>query len=94
MDSFVCFIDVTGRSIYLSKERWKHIQRHRHISDSMEKIKETLIKPDVITTIQYDEDVRFYHRYYTDERQFLFVSIKYCKGHGFIITAFYTNKIQ
>lgn len=34
-------IDKTGRVIYISKERWDHIQEHPGMSGQLEQIKET-----------------------------------------------------
>ena len=86
--------DRTGRNIHLSDERWVHINKHPKISSRMELIKETLEKPDKITE-SYDEDgVWFYYKYDKQEKEYVFVSVKYLNGYGFIITSFYTNKIQ
>jgi len=49
--------DKSGRTIHLSNERWKHIQRHPEMSDSLEQIKEALQNPDVIKEFVYDPDV-------------------------------------
>ena len=86
--------DKSGRNIYLSDERWKHILKHPGIDNQLEQIKETLLSPDKITTVSYDPDVRFYYRYYKDRKEYLFISIKYLNGEGFIITSFYTDKIK
>lgn len=86
--------DKTGRLIHLSCERWSHIQKHAKMSDQIETIKETLESPLVITSFEYDDHVYFYYRYYKDKRMYLFVSVKYLNGDGFIITSFYTDKIK
>ncbi|MBI2669486.1 hypothetical protein HYX14_06615 [Candidatus Woesearchaeota archaeon] len=86
--------DKSGRNIHLSKERFAHIQKHPEIVNNTERIIETLQNPDVITTLESDEQVKFYFKYYKDHRQYLFISVKYLNGDGFIITSFYTDKIQ
>ena len=86
--------DKSRRTIYLSDERWKHILKHSEMSNQTEKIKDTLLQPDKITEVDYDPDVRFYYRYYKDRKEYLFVSVKYLNGEGFIITSFYTDKIK
>jgi hypothetical protein len=88
------FDDKSGRKIYLSKERWSHIHKHPEMSDSMEKIRETLLNPNVIKKFEYDSDVRFYYRYYKERKEYLFISVKYLNGKGFIITCFYTDRIK
>ena len=86
--------DKTGRNIYLSDERWKHILKHSEMSNQTEQIKDILLQPDKITEVDYDPDVKFYYRYYKDRKEYLFVSVKYLNGEGFIITSFYTDKIK
>ena len=84
----------SGRIIYLTDERWKHILKHQEMSNQLEQIKDTLLHPDKITKVDYDSDVRFYYRYYKDRKEYLFVSVKYLNGESFIITSFYTDKIK
>ena len=86
--------DKSGRTIYLTDERWKHILKHQEMSNQTEQIKDTLLQPDKIAKVDYDTDVRFYYRYYKDRKEYLFISVKYLNGEGFIITSFYTDKIK
>ena len=86
--------DKTGRLIYLTKERWSHIQKHPAMSSALEKIKETLQNPLCITEFEFDPNVRFYHRHYKERKEYLLVSVKYLNGDGFIISSFYTDKIK
>ena len=83
----------SGRTVYLSSERLHHILKHPEMVNQLEQIKDTLYQPDKITRVEYDPDVRFYYRYYKEKGQYLFVSVKYLNGEGFIITSFYTDKI-
>lgn len=86
--------DKSGRNIYLTDERWQHILKHSEMSNQLEQIKDTLLYPDKITKIDYDADARFYYRYYKDRKEYLFISVKYLNGEGFIITSFYADKIK
>ena len=86
--------DKTGRNIYLTDERWKHILKHREMANQLEQIKDTLLYPDTIATVEHDQDIRFYYRYYKNRKEYLFISVKYLNGEGFIITSFYTDKIK
>ena len=85
--------DKSGRKIHLSKERWSHIQKHPRMSGQMEKIKETLRNPLIIQDFEYYSDVKFYFKYYKDIKEYLFISVKYLNGEGFVVTSFFTNKI-
>lgn len=87
-------IDKSGRAIYLTQERWNHIQKHPRMSGQIEQIKETLQHPDVIIPFEFESNIYFYYHYYKKNRDYLFISVKYLNGKGFIITSFYTDKIK
>jgi len=58
------------------------------MSTELEKIKNVLVSPDFIRKSEYDQDVRFYYKYYKNrnsEAKYLLVSIKYLNGKGFIM---------
>ena len=86
--------DKSGRKIHLSSERWNHIQKHPGMSNQLEQIKETLENPNIIQDFEYDSNVKFYFRYFKEKKEYLFISVKYLNGDGFIITSFYTDKIK
>ncbi|MDD9953661.1 MAG: PBECR2 nuclease fold domain-containing protein [Candidatus Woesearchaeota archaeon] len=94
MHHIFAIIDISKRRIHLSRERWAHIQKHPEMSDQIEAIKETLQQPDEITNFSHDDSVRFYYKYYKENRTYLFISVKYLNGKGFIITSFYTDKVR
>ena len=87
-------VDKSERTIYLTKERWSHIQKHSGMSDKIEEIKQTLKQPDKINEFEYGSGVKFYYKYYKERKDYLFISVKYLNGKGFIITSFFTDKIK
>ena len=88
-------VDKSGRKIRLTREQWKHILgEHPGVTD-LEEIKNTLVNPLKITLSKYDpEQVRYYYRYNTEKRQYLFVAVKYLNGDGFVITSYYLRKMS
>ncbi len=88
--------DKSGRLICLSDERWKHVLKHPEMQDKfiIERVKDTLVRPDTITSEEYDLNKRLYYKYYKDQKRYLLVSVKYLNGKGFIISSFYTDKIK
>ena len=87
--------DKTGRKIRLTKRQWSHItEKHPDISGKEEEIKRVLEKPDIILLHKFDEMSRNYYLYNKSEKAYLFVSVRYLNGEGFIITAFYTQNIR
>ena len=90
--------DKSKRKIYLSKERWTHInQHHPEMADYFEEIKETIKNPLKVTTYNYDENTRYYYKYFKDrssQAKYLLVIVKYLNGEGFIITAYFVKGIK
>lgn len=88
--------DKTGRNIYLSKERWKHILKHPFMHNQIENIKATIKNPMIIRYYEEDEKVRYFYKEFKNRdpsERYLLVSVKYLNESGFIITSFFTNKI-
>jgi len=96
MENIFEIIDKTGRKIHLSKERYKHIQKHPYMHDSLEEIKST-IKNSIITRYnEEDESISYFYKEFKENEpseRYLLVAVKYLNNEGFIITSFYTNKI-
>ena len=89
-------IDKTGKKIHLSEERYKHIQKHPYMHDSLETIKRAIQNPTTMRHNEEDDTVVFFYREIKENNppeRYLFVSVKYLNGEGFIITSFYTNRI-
>ena len=89
--------DKSGRKIHLSDERWKHLnQEHPEVAPYLEDIKETLKNPIKIIDYEYDENVKYYYKYFKEreEAKYLLVIVKYLNNHGFIITAYFVRNIK
>jgi len=96
MDYIFEIIDKSGRKIRLTKKQWSHIQKHPHMHDSLERIKETIKNPAMIRYDNFKESINYFYREYKDMEsleRYLFISVNYLNGNGFVITSFYTNKI-
>ena len=93
--------DKTGRKIHLTKERWTHITEpispHRYMTNYLEEIKQTLIKPDKIISSFCDEKKFNYYRYFkhrNSKNKFLRILVKYLNNHGFVISAYFISNIK
>ncbi len=96
MENIFEIIDKNGKKIRLTNKQWKHIQKHFKMFESLERIKETIKFPLTIRYDEFDEKVIYFYREYKEmgpSEKYLFISVKYLNGDGFIITSFYTNKI-
>ena len=85
--------DKSGRIIHLSHERWSHIQKHDRLIGTIEQIQDTLIKPTIMTESD-EKDIKSYYRYYKERKEYLRVVVKYLNGKGFMITSYFTKKLQ
>ncbi|MBI2574440.1 hypothetical protein HYV82_00985 [Candidatus Woesearchaeota archaeon] len=88
--------DKSGRKIHLSKERWEHINHeHPEVAPHIEDIKDALSKPLQIIKPEYDENIRYYYRYFKERQSpYLLVIVKYLNNHGFIITAYFVRDMK
>lgn len=92
-------IDKNGKSVYLTHERWKHIARHPSIQEfttSTERMQLTLTSPTAMCTFEKDDALYFYRAFKEQppEERYLLVAVKYLNGKGFVITSFYTDRIE
>ena len=88
-------INKNNKRVHLTTERLKHIQKHSHMHDQTENIKDALKNPLTIR-IEDDESVLYFYKEFKQMPQserYLLVSVKYLKEEGFVITSFFTNKI-
>ncbi len=90
-------IDKNGRKIHLSRERWKHIQAHPYMHEHLESIESTLKNSLTIRLFPFQKNVFHYYKEFKQyglERRYLLVAVKYLNGDGFVVTSFFTNKIE
>lgn len=97
MDNVLQVKDKTNRIICLTRERYKHILKHPDMQNKLEEIRECVQNPIQITTYKIEEDIKFYYKYEkqrTSKAKYLRTIVRYLNGEGFIITAFYVEKIK
>ena len=85
------------KSVTLDERRYEHILEHGEMKNQIERIKETLKEPDEIRESIYDESVWLFYRFYPRSpvtKKYMLVVVKVLNSKGFIITAFYTDKIK
>ncbi|MCZ7357296.1 MAG: PBECR2 nuclease fold domain-containing protein [Candidatus Methanoperedens sp.] len=96
-DFLVDVIDVFEKSIRLTEKRLEHILKRPEMSRQLERIKETLANPDLIKESNQDSSVWLFYRFYNITpvtEKYLLVAVRLLDGNGFIITAFYTDRIK
>jgi len=61
----IFFYDLNNRIIRLSEERQNHIENdHPEMSGQIDKIKETLINPDIIVLSKTDSSIEMFYKYF------------------------------
>jgi len=66
------------------------------LHDPIEVLKLAIKNPTTIRYNEEDESVRYFYKEFKEmplEEKYLLISIKFLNKEGFVITAFYTNKI-
>lgn len=91
-------INISGRKIRLTRERWKHItQEHPEVASYINCFTDVLSFPTKIITYEYDDTVRYYYKYFKERSvpsKYLLVIVKYLNGEGFIITAYFVKNVR
>lgn len=92
------FDDIHGRQIRLTSERKEHIEiDHPEMSGQLDKIRNTLINPDIIVKSRTDDSVELFYLHYNTTpvtEKYLCVVVKILPSDLFIITAYFTDTIK
>ncbi len=83
-----------GKTISTSQAYWKIITEIKHpiIKGKQKLVMQTLINPDIIKRSSKDRDIYLHYRKISD--RFICVVTKHENGTGFVVTAYFTNKIK
>ena len=85
------------KTIRLDKEKWNHVLEHPEMKSQINRIKETVINPDLVRESTYEPSIWLFYKLYTDTpvtRKYLLVVTKIINEEGFIVTAFFTDKVK
>jgi len=64
--------DKSGRIIYLTKERWSHINKeHPEVSSYFSNFEEILSNPTKIVDYPYDKNIKYYYKYFKERKSYL-----------------------
>ena len=80
------------------KKKWNYInKKHPVVANHLDKIKETIEKPDAITESNQRGDVYLYYKYYKylkSPYNYILTIVKHLNGEGYIITAYLEKSIK
>jgi hypothetical protein len=83
--------------IRLDDYRWKHVLTHPEMENQLSKVEETLVDPDEVRESVRNSSVWLFYKLYTKtptSRKYLLVAAQVLDGEGFIVTAFFTDKVK
>ncbi len=90
-------VDQFRRTIRLTNERHAHIVERAEMVDQENHLQETIALPDVIKVSRHDPHVLCYYRWYESTpvtSKYLLCVVKVLNHEGFVITAFYTDRVK
>ncbi|MCS7163901.1 MAG: PBECR2 nuclease fold domain-containing protein [Thermodesulfovibrio sp.] len=93
-------VDLFKRQIRLTEERKKHFEtNHPEMENQIEKIKETLLNPDIIIKSKTDSQVELFYKHYfvtpvTEKYMCVVVKVSSNLNDLFIITAYFTDSVK
>ncbi|MBI4162601.1 MAG: hypothetical protein HY513_02870 [Candidatus Aenigmarchaeota archaeon] len=88
--------DRSGKLVYLTDERYKHILKHPEMQNSLQLIEQTVKNPDKMAQYSIDPAIRLYYTHHKNRKskaRYLRVAVKYLNGEGFVITAYFVVNI-
>ena len=90
--------DAVNRSVRFSDERQLHIETdHPEMAGQMDRVADTLTRPDLISRSRTDPAVELFYRFYAStpvSAKYLCVVVKCQLVDSFLITAYYTDSVK
>ncbi|NCN99316.1 hypothetical protein COU62_02200 [Candidatus Pacearchaeota archaeon CG10_big_fil_rev_8_21_14_0_10_35_219] len=90
--------DKNGKLIRLTTKQHLHImKKHPYMHKYLEEVKETLQKPDKITSFSLNPDIYYFYKGYKHlekSNKFVLVIAKYLNGEGYIISTYLEKNIR
>lgn len=86
--------DNTGTTVTLSDESEAHIvRRHTRMATQIDRVVETVRRPDIVTPSKDDDRAKVFYRLYEDNK-FICVVVKYLEAEAYISTAYETRNVR
>ena len=92
------FKDLQGRSVRLTQQRLEHMELdHPEMLGQIDRIEQTLLKPDTIVRSRTDSQIDLFYRLYKGTpvtEKYLCVVVRGLAEDSFIVTAYFTDAIK
>jgi len=86
-----------GKIVSLNTKRWEHVLSHPEMCRQRLKIKDCLVNPDEIRESERSSKIWLFYKLYQKTpvtTKYVLVVVRIMNGEGFIVTAFFTDKIK
>lgn len=86
-----------GKVVSLDEERWRHVLEHPEMNNQLDRIKETIMSPDEVIESVHDPTILLFYKLYKETsvtEKYLLAIIKALNREGFIVTAFFTDRVK
>jgi len=86
-----------GKIIRLDEDRWRHVLEHPEMENQRFRVEETLVDPDEVRESMRSSSIWLFYKLYTKSpvsEKYLLVAVEVLDGEGFIVTAFFTDKVK
>ncbi len=86
-----------GKVVSFNEDRWRHVLEHPEMKNQLDRIKETVVNPDEVRESVYNPSVLLFYKLYEGTpvtEKHLLVVIKTLNREGFIVTAFFTDRVK
>jgi len=83
--------------IRLDEDSWRHVLGHPEMENQRSRVKETLVDPDEVRESVRSSSIWLFYKLYTEtpvSKKYLLVAVQVLNGEGFIVTAFFTDKVK
>ncbi len=91
-------ISKLSKKIALTANGYEHVsERHPEVSGEVEKMRNTLVNPQVIRKSTYEDKVWLFYRLFDKtpvSRKYLMVGVRLFNNEGIVITSYFTDKIK
>ena len=87
--------DCSGREIYLTQERFKHItEDHSEVFGYLSYFESILKHPEKTSIKENNKTIHYFYKHFKEKAfpRYLLLVVKYLNGEGFIITAYFVKE--
>ena len=87
-----------GKKIILTVAKYDHVcKRHPEVFGEIDKMKKTLVSPQIVRRSLYDEKAWLFYRFFENTsvtEKYLMVAARILNDEGFVVTSYFTDNVK